>query len=208
MIDKTQYRKFYKNIRNSIQHDVVLNKSRLICNELKMIEEVKHSNAIFVYLSYGKEVKTDEIIQYLLSKGKKVLVPKCNIDTETMIPVEITDFSQLEIGSYKIREPIVSNEYFGRIDLAIIPGISFDRFGNRLGHGKGYYDKFLEDTNICKIGLCYSDCLSDKKIPCQDTDIPMDYVITDREVLKLWFFIPTVNFAKLKFCEMREGEIC
>ena len=185
MTTKTQYRSFYKNIRNKLSANDVLEKSESIYYRLLLLKEFEEANTIFVYLSYGREVYTDKIIECLLSKEKNVLVPKCNIQTETMMPVRINDFSQLITGSYNIREPIHSKVYCGKIDLAIIPGIAFDIFGNRIGHGKGYYDKFLENTNVCKIGLCYSDCLSNIKIPCKDTDIAMDYIITDREVVVL-----------------------
>ena len=183
MTTKMQYRDFFKNIRNSLSEDDACQKSELIYNKLLLLEEFVNANTIFVYLSYGREVNTDRVLHYLFSKGKSILVPKCNVNTETMIPVKINSFSELITGGYGIREPIINEEYFGKIDLAIIPGVAFDRFGNRIGHGKGYYDKFLENTNVCKIGFCYSNCLSDVRIPCYNTDIAMDYIITDREVL-------------------------
>jgi len=185
MTTKSQYREYFKNIRNTMSDDNVSKKSDSIYDRLLLLEEFKEANTIFIYLSYGREVCTDRIIKYLFLKNKTILVPKCNTESETMIPVKINSFSQLVAGCYNIREPIISEAYYEKIDLAIIPGLAFDKFGNRIGHGKGYYDKFLENTNVCKIGLCYSDCLSDIILPSQATDKTMNYVITDREVLKM-----------------------
>ena len=184
MTSKTEYRKFYKNIRNSISEDVFKHKSEIIFNNVISLSEVLNAATIFIYLSYGREVSTDSLTQYLLVNGKNVLVPKCDTSKETMVPVKISNMNELLQGSYGIREPIAMNEYKGKIDLAIIPGIAFDKFGNRIGHGKGYYDKFLQDEKILKIGLCYGECLSETELPHYDNDLPMDYIVTDREVLK------------------------
>ncbi len=181
-MNKSEYRKYYKNIRNLIQMEFVNQKSDIITNRLLTIKAFNDAERVFVYLSYGNEVSTDKIIRYLLDNNKCVLVPKCNTKNETMIPVRIYNLSDLQKGSYGIREPISSDEYKDEIDLAVIPGIAFDRYGNRIGHGKGYYDKFLENKSICKIALCYEECLSENRIPVSSDDLPMNYIVTDREV--------------------------
>ena len=182
---KSEYRKINKNIRNSISQELAINKSKLITEYLVNMDIIKDCKTIFVYLSYGREVSTDKIIKYFIDKGKTILVPKCNINTETMVPVEYANSSELIKGSYGINEPISEKEFAGDIDLVIVPGIAFDKYGNRIGHGKGYYDKFLNNKNICKLGLCYSENLSEHKLPCNNNDITMNYVVTDRGVLKI-----------------------
>ena len=184
MTSKTEYRNFYKNVRNSLSEDAFKNKSRIIFNNVISLNEVLNAKTVFVYLSYGREVATDNLIDFLFSENNNILVPKCNVSKETMIPVKISSMSELVSGSYGIREPLDDAQYKSKIDLAIIPGIAFDIYGNRIGHGKGYYDKFLQDEKILKLGLCYSDCLSETELPHYDNDLPMDYIITDREVLK------------------------
>ncbi len=184
MTSKTEYRNFYKNIRNSLSKDDSKNKSKIIFNRIISLNELLNAQTVFVYLSYGREVSTSSLIEFLFSRNKNVLVPKCNMKNETMIPVKISDLNELISGSYGIREPIANSVYKNKIDVAIVPGIAYDRFGNRIGHGKGYYDKFLQDEKILKIGLCYSDCLSETELPHYSNDLPMDYIVTDREVLK------------------------
>ena len=102
-----------------------------------------------------------------------------------MIPVVYFKDEKLTDNFYGIKETDSQKEYTDSIDVIIMPGIAFDKYGNRIGHGKGYYDKFLQNKNILKIGLCYSECYSKNKIPITDEDIAVDYVITDREVVKI-----------------------
>lgn len=184
MTSKTEYRNFYKIVRNSLSKDDSENKSGKIFNKIISLNELSNAQTVFVYLSYGREVSTNNLIEFLFSKSKTILVPKCNMKNETMIPVKISDLNELFLGSYGIREPIANSVYKNKIDVAIVPGIAFDKHGNRIGHGKGYYDKFLQDEKIIKIGLCYSDCLSETELPHYSNDLPMDYIVTDREVLK------------------------
>ena len=125
------------------------------------------------------------LIDYLFKLNKTVLIPKCNINTETMIPVKYSKNEKLTDNFYGIKETDCTKEFTESIDITIVPGIAFDMYGNRIGHGKGYYDKYFENNNSLKIGLCYSDCFTFDKIPNNAQDVAMDYVITDREVYKI-----------------------
>lgn len=182
---KSEYRKFYKNVRKNIDDVSFIEKSNKIFEYLIDMDVVNNAKTIFVYLSYNREVSTEKIIDFLLEKGKTVLIPKCDIQTETMIAVQYTDKLSLIDGSYGIKEPICSNEFSGDIDLVIVPGIAFDQFGNRIGYGKGYYDKFLKNKNICKIALSHKECICDFELPHDNEDITMDYIVSDRGVLKI-----------------------
>ena len=76
-------------------------------------------------------------------------------------------------------EPI-GEEYTGNIDLIIVPGVIFDREKNRLGYGKGYYDRYLSNKDIYKIGICFSDQVIDL-LPSESHDIKMNIIITEKE---------------------------
>jgi len=180
---KSEFRTKHKNIRNNINGDVAKYKSNLIYNYLINMDIIKKAQTIFVYLSYGREVDTSDFVNYLINNDKKVLIPKCDVNSETMIPVVYNYKSELTKNIYGINETKQKDEYKSDIDVIIVPGIAFDKFGNRVGHGKGYYDKFLKNNKICKIALCYSENFAEEEIPHDDNDIPMDYIITDREVV-------------------------
>lgn len=182
---KSELRTKYKITRNNINEIDATNKSNSILDNLIKTNLLVECNSIFTYLSYGREVSTDKFINYLFSNNKTVLIPKCDVFTETMIPVVYNISDKTSKNVYGIKENNSLIEYNKKIDIVIVPGICFDRFGNRIGHGKGYYDKFFNNNTILKVGLCYDECLYDKKIPCSTNDIAMDYVITDREVIKI-----------------------
>ncbi len=85
-------------------------------------------------------------------------------------------------GAFGVPEPEVKESFDKReIDLVIVPGVAFDKKGNRMGYGKGYYDRFLEKTDAVKVGVCHSFQLVDF-IPSEKHDIKMDLIVTEREV--------------------------
>lgn len=138
----------------------------------------KNASSIFIYVSTACEPGTSLIIKTALKEDKRVYVPKC-IAKGVMIPVRIDKESVLKPGFMNIPEPEEAmQENDVRIDLAVIPCVSADLKGNRLGHGGGFYDIFLEKTDAEKVCLCFSELLCDK-IPTEKHDIKMDKVITE-----------------------------
>ena len=133
-------------------------------------------NSLFIFASTENEPDTSEIIRAALSLGKKVYLPKCG-KNRTMKAIRIYDTDELKRGYMGIPEPI-GNEESDRIDLAVIPCISASADGRRLGHGAGFYDRFLADTDMKKICLCYGKLLCDD-IPMDEHDIFMDEIITE-----------------------------
>jgi len=116
-------------------------------------------------------------------KEKKIVVPKSNTKNETLILSKLEKWEDLIEGAYGILEPRKIIEVMPKkIDLAIVPGVGFDEKGNRLGHGKGYYDKLLQKTNAKKIGLAF-ECQIVDQIPTFDNDVSMDMLITEKRVI-------------------------
>ncbi len=139
----------------------------------------QQAQTILAYYSLPDEVNTHLLIEQLLKKRKKVLLPVV-IDNENMILREYTGQQDLKEGAFHIMEPIgkqFPEQAYPQIDIAIIPGMSFDPQGNRLGRGKGYYDKFLQQVPyIYKIGICF-DFQKVEQVPSEETDIIMDEVV-------------------------------
>lgn len=144
----------------------------------KIIKEEAYLSAevIFCYVSYGTEVGTRNLIREILRVGKTLVVPKCIDDKGHMIGVEIKSEDELKCGMYAIPEPEGEEFDKKKIDLAIVPGVAFDREGFRLGYGKGYYDRFLKGISAKTIGICHKELLFDK-LPRGEYDIPVDKVI-------------------------------
>lgn len=147
---------------------------------IKRIEQhprLLQAHTVLLYYSLPNEVHTHSLIDKLYKEGKKILLPKVIGDGE----MELREYGGKESmheGAYHIMEPsgpLFTN--YKALDLAIVPGMSFDKDGNRLGRGKGYYDRFLVRTpHLYKIGVCF-DFQKVVHVPFDQTDIPMNEII-------------------------------
>lgn len=142
----------------------------------------KDARVVFIFVSRKDEVGTHTIITELLLKGKRIVVPVCNVDTKTITPSEIYSQDDLTPGAYGIFEPkfikpIAKND----IDIFFVPGTQFDKAGNRKGRGLGYFDRFLQDVKGKKpiIGLCYDGQIV-KHIEPKPWDVPVDRLISKK----------------------------
>jgi 5-formyltetrahydrofolate cyclo-ligase len=176
-MNKEELRKIMINKRKDI-----LNKKEIsleIINKLMNIEIYKNSRVIAVYNSLKDEVDTSYLISTSM-EDKILLLPK--IKNNKMIFIVIDKDTLYEKSNIGVMEPI-GDEYLGKIDLIIVPGLSFDSNLNRLGFGMGYYDKYLSNNNIYKIGICFDEQIVDI-VPTNELDIKMDMVITKNKVYK------------------------
>ena len=157
-----------------------------IFNELLSMEEYRTAENLLLYIDYNGEVQTRLILKYALNSNKNVYVPLCK-DNCIMDFYKIADMSQLKEGHYGILEPEEDNSNcFNATDLCreticIVPGVAFDRDNNRIGYGKGYYDRFFERFNIPnRIGLAY-DFQIVEKLNISANDIRMTKILTVTE---------------------------
>lgn len=166
---RNKYKEIRKSIENKEEHDSV------IFNKIISLEEYKQSYLILIYVSLKDEVNTIQLIKHSLEIGKKVAVPKC--EGNEMAFYYINSLEDLEEGKFGILEP-KTNELVNDFDnsICVIPGLAFDKQNNRIGYGKGFYDRFLENYKGIKIGLAYKECICDK-IDANENDVKMDKVI-------------------------------
>ena len=139
------------------------------------------AESIFSYVSVEGEVDTKIILETALQMGKRVFVPRCIPGKERLMDaVEIHSMEELSIQYFGLLEPkpeIPASEE-RNFDLFLIPCVMADRRGGRLGHGAGYYDRFLAKSQGKKLCLCFSWYLTEK-IPMEERDIPMDALLTE-----------------------------
>lgn len=174
-MNKQILRNKYKEIRKNIKNKELLDNR--IFNEIIEMKEYKQSDLILIYVSLKDEVDTFKLIEHSLEIGKRVAVPRCEGDN--IVFYNIKTLSDLEEGSFKILEPTTNETVVDFANsICIIPGVAFDKENNRIGYGKGFYDRFLEKYDGTKIGLTYRECICDK-IDNDINDIKMDIVITD-----------------------------
>ncbi|MGN1229812.1 MAG: 5-formyltetrahydrofolate cyclo-ligase [Prevotella sp.] len=178
MTEKKELRKEIRARKRDIPVDELREMSRLLCGRLLANERLDKASTVMMYYPLGDEVDVAPVIEQLAEDGKTVVLPQVTGEA-TMVLRRYTGKSDLHEGAYGIMEPC--GEIFtdhDAIDVAIIPGMAFDRHGNRLGRGKGYYDRFLPllPTRVYKIGVCFPFQLLDD-IPVEEHDISMDAVI-------------------------------
>lgn len=186
-MDKKQLRKEMISKRKLLSNEFVQNASNEIFSKLISSKIMDTLESVFVYSDFQNEVKTKELIKYLIDNKRAVYLPKCNTEELTMTPVRIYDTTDYSLNKYGIIEPNSQTDLIcqNTIDCAIVPGIVFDTKGNRIGFGAGYYDKFFSaNDNITKIALAYDFQITDC-IESDEYDIAMDMIITEKRIITI-----------------------
>lgn len=184
---KDRLRKSIEKKRNTLSTSKVLEKSSRIKKRIFEMDLFRDAQTILFYVSYGNEVYTHDMIKESISLGKTVVVPKSVTKNNALILSQLTDWNNLEVGAYNILEPkqeSIEQVDVESIDLIIVPGVVFDESGNRIGHGKGYYDRLLNDSqNIPNIGLAFELQMIDN-IESEKHDEKIDVIITEDRIMK------------------------
>ena len=156
-----------------------------ICRILASLAAFQSARVVMAYVHARSEVRTETLIRELLAGDKTVAVPYCAGDD--LVPWRLDCWGELAVGAFGILEPRPElREQSGRavdpgkIDLVCVPGLGFDRAGNRLGSGRGYYDRLLPRLrrDAIKVGLAY-ECQIVPQVATEPHDVPMDVVITE-----------------------------
>jgi 5-formyltetrahydrofolate cyclo-ligase len=132
-------------------------KSIFIKNKLLRNKVFRKAKIVMFYIAFGGEVNTAEMIKEAKKIGKIICVPVCRKDRETMQPAILEDNARLKKGPYGVLEPAAKAKVKPEdLDLVIVPGLAFDKKCNRLGRGKGCYDRFLNKlSDTPSIGLAF-----------------------------------------------------
>ncbi len=178
-MDKKELRSYIRMQKQQFTDEALVELSLPIMKRLMAHPKVKHAQTVLFYYSLKDEVHTHTTIQQLADEGKKVLLPAI-IDGENIELRYYESPKDVERGFFNIMEPVgkaIQEEEYGKIDVAIIPGMGFDSRNNRLGRGKGYYDRLLvKMQEVYKIGVCF-DFQKMPGIPADAHDIKMDEII-------------------------------
>ncbi len=188
VVDKKVLRKEMLIKRDNLDKDKKLFFDNRIKERLEEMKFFKEAEKIFIYVSFGSEINTVNYIKDFLEEGKRIFIPRTNIEEKTMEAVEIKSLDNLTKDKYGILEPARDIEAVDKVDLdlIILPGVVFDELGGRIGYGGGYYDKYLSnlDKSIPKAALCYEFQIIDK-VPTEEHDIKADCIITEERVIIL-----------------------
>jgi 5-formyltetrahydrofolate cyclo-ligase len=159
-------------------------KSIRVCRRVEELDAFRHATTVMMYMPLPTEVDVTPLAIRCFQMGATVCVPKVNWERKDMSAVEVVRFEdqEMELDEHGIRVPRGGRMVLPTlIDLIIIPGIAFDAQGNRLGRGRGYYDRFLAKIGraVPKIGVCFDEQIVDE-VPTGPGDMKVDLVVSDR----------------------------
>ncbi|MCG3138158.1 MAG: putative protein YqgN [Phycisphaerae bacterium] len=168
-------------------------RSSQVCHRLIEQSEYQQAEIIMAFLSLPGEINTAPIVLRAWQDNKRVLAPQVTWEQRRMIPVEISSLNEaIEETTFQVRQPTTGQPIpVDMIDLVLVPGLGFDLLGNRLGRGRGFYDRFLAHPNFRghTIALAIEEQIV-AEIPAQPHDRCVDMVITERRV---WRCQPVVK---------------
>lgn len=186
MADKREIRKKILAIRNGMSPAEIAVKSDSIVRELTGLRDFREASTLMVFLSFGSEVLTDDLLRWGWEAGKRMVVPLCSPQDRRLTPCLLDSFAELGIGRYGIREPKRENIQPAspeEIDAILVPAVAFDRRGYRVGYGGGYYDRYLPKVpRAVRIGAAFS-CQIVAGVPADPYDVPVDRIVTEEETI-------------------------
>lgn len=192
-MDKKEARKKSKEARKQLSQEEIENKSLAIANQLLRMDTVSSSRLVWDKLYYHlfltieeqKEINTEYILQILAGKDKEIVISKCEFATLGMTHFLLTDNTKIKKNSYNVPEPVDGLEVpDAKIDVVFVPLLAYDKQGNRVGYGKGFYDNFLSKCKpeTIKIGLSFFP--PEEKIEdVSESDVKLDFCVTPEGVI-------------------------
>lgn len=169
-------------VRRVMSEQSVKEGSGAITRNLLSIPCVQQAQRVMAYCAVRNEPDMGELISELLDMGKRVALP--HVAHEGIVAAEFTRDTNMVSGIFGIPQPALVKGLAPFVpDIVIVPGVVFDLKLKRIGFGMGYYDRFLENFNAVKIGVCYErqlvDCIEE-----EPHDVRMDFVVTEDRVLE------------------------
>lgn len=185
---KASLRAHLKNLRRNFPGPERQKANAALFARLMNLPEYRAASVIHTFVSWRDEVDTHALIKASFAAGKRVAVPRVPPDKLQLEHYFISDFAALVPGTLGILEPSSGPEAQPapadtRLDVIFVPGLAFDRAGNRLGYGRAYYDQFLAGTKALKIGLAFALQIVEE-VPVAPHDQRVDRIVTEQEVIR------------------------
>lgn len=184
---KKEIRSKYKTLRRVLSENEIDEMSLAIANNVLLLPIWEKTYFhLFLPIEEQKEVNTEFILHLLSGKDKEICISKSDFESRNMTHYLLTDNTKIKKNEYNIPEPVDGIEVpTNKIEVVFVPLLAFDKTGNRVGYGKGFYDKFLSECNpdAIKIGLSFFE--SEMKISdVFEGDVKLDYCVTPKTVFE------------------------
>jgi len=184
VVMKAELRKRLHGLRNSLTSGERANYSGSITGDILALPAYREARTFMAYMTFGSEFVTDALINDALAHAKTLVLPRINREQNRLETYAVRDpQSDLTAGPWGIREPRPDRcrpVPVAEIDLVLVPGLGFNVRGDRLGYGRGYYDRLLQfrTPRTALVAAAYSVQVLDD-IPLGDYDVPVDMVVTE-----------------------------
>ena len=182
---KKEIRLKYKELRNSLSENQIEELSLAIANEILSLPIWEKTYFhVFLPIEEQKEVNTEYLLHLLSGKDKEICISKSDFESRKMTHFLLTDNTKIKKNEYNIPEPVDGIEVpSNKMEVVFIPLLAFDKQGNRVGYGKGFYDKFLAECNpnTIKIGLSFFEP-EELILDVNPTDIQLNYCVTPNKI--------------------------
>jgi 5-formyltetrahydrofolate cyclo-ligase len=176
---KREVRDRYRSVRESMTGEEVARASTALCHRLAAWKVLQEARMVLTYIAFRNEIDLSSLIERL--PGIEWIAPRVVGQRLVLHPY---DPERLVRHRYGMLEPAADLPIVepGTLDLVLVPGVAYDRYGRRMGFGGGFYDGFLPTTQALRTGITYDCCLVEE-LPCDEHDQRMDWVITPTETL-------------------------
>ena len=178
-MDKSTLRERYRSVREGLSAANVAELSAALCRRLARMPLLQEAATVMAYLAFNNEVDLGLLFELL--PDVNWVVPRIEGQRMVLHPYEPEHLIRHPFGMLEPppSAPTVDPQ---DLDVVLVPGVSFDSRGGRLGFGGGFYDRFLIHTSATRVGVCYDACLAEE-LPCADHDRRMDWVVTPSAVI-------------------------
>lgn len=179
-MDKHAIRVAMRRLKSEVTATQKQSEALKVFEAIELLDQFKKSNNILLYYSLPDELPTHDIVKKWAGI-KNIFLPRVNGNDLYVVP--LGDVLSKD-DKYGIDEPTGDAVSPSIIDLIIVPAVALDRKCQRLGRGKGFYDRLLTECNAYKIGVCLTCQLIDE-VPTEKHDVPLDAVVTATHHIKI-----------------------
>ena len=184
---KSELRKKYNELRKELTIEQIEKFSLDIANNTLTLpiwnKEFYH---MYLTISKKKEIDTNYLLSILYGKDKQIVIPKTDFEFSSLKHFLLTDSTIIKPNNWNIPEPVSGIAVApNKIDVVFVPLLAFDTCGHRVGYGKGFYDRFLEQCKpgIVKIGLSFFEA-EEEILDINEQDIALDFCVTPERTYK------------------------
>ena len=169
--------------RDQMTEEDCCQRSIKICHRIMNTRLYQEAKYVYGYYPLGNEVSLIPVMEDCLCQGKKLALPR--VEGNQIVFYEITSLNQVKEGCFHVMEPITSRKMQQEQALVLTPGVAFDKNGNRIGYGKGYYDRYFHSyPGLIRLGVAYQSQV-EEHIPVEETDVKLQYLITECKMIEI-----------------------